>query len=171
MALRPRKDQPENTEKTIEINAQMQGTMSFKDPVNLKVNGNFNGTLEVRGTLTIGASAFVEAHITGENIIIAGKVRGDILAKKMLVMMPTAVVNGNISTPKLSIVEGALFQGRCQMMDDVMNLEEVAKYLEIEVPAILELANNGKIPANRSGENWAFDRSKIDSWAATGMVP
>ncbi len=170
MGLRNRKETPEVTEKTIEINAQMQGTLSFKDPVNLKINGNFNGTLESRGTLTIGSTAFVEAHITGDNIIIAGKVRGDILAKKMLVMMPTAVVNGNISTPKLSIVEGALFQGRCQMMEDVMNLEEVAKYLEIDSPAILELANSGKIPATRNGETWNFDRSKIDSWAATGMV-
>jgi excisionase family DNA binding protein len=170
MGLRNRREQPEAAEKTIEINAQMQGTLSFKDPVNLKINGNFNGTLETRGTLTVGSSAFVEAHITGENIIIAGKVRGDVLARKMLVLMPTAVVSGNISTPKLNIVEGALFQGRCQMMEDVMSLEEVAKYLEIETPAILELANNGRIPAARNGENWSFDRSKIDNWAATGMV-
>src|SRR5437667_12736454 len=86
----------ETEEKSIEINAKMQGTMSFKDPVNLKVNGNFNGTLEVRGTLTIGPSAFVEAHITGDNIIIAGKVRGDIIAKRMLVLMPTGVLTVNI---------------------------------------------------------------------------
>lgn len=170
MLNRNRKETPESVEKTIDINAQMQGTLSFKDPVNLKVNGNFNGNLETHGTLTVGASAFVEAHIVGDNIIIAGKVRGDIIAKKMLVLMPSAVVNGNISTPKLNIVEGALFQGKCQMMDDVMNLDEVAKYLEIEIPAILELANSGKIPVVKSGENWTFDRSKIDNWAATGNV-
>src|SRR4051812_20461290 len=99
----------ESSEKTIEINAQMQGTLSFKDAVNLKVNGNFTGTLEVKGTLTIGSAAHVEAHITGDNIIIAGKVRGDIIAKKMLVLMPTALLTGNISTPKLNIVEGAIF--------------------------------------------------------------
>jgi len=171
MAFRGRKESSsEPIEKTIEINAQMQGTLSFKDPVNLKVNGNFNGTLEIKGTLTIGASAFVEAHINGENIIIAGKVRGDVIAKKMLVLMPSAVVNGNISTPKLNIVEGALFQGKCQMMDEVMNLDEVAKYLEIDSPSILELANSGKIPASKNGDTWSFDRSKIDSWAASGMV-
>lgn len=170
MGLRNRRDIPESTEKTIEINAQMQGTLTFKDPVNLKINGNFNGTLEVRGTLTVGSTAFIEAHINGENIIIAGKVRGDIVAKKMLVIMPSGVLNGNISTPKLNIVEGALFQGRCQMMDETMNLDEVSKYLEIELPAILELANNGKIPANKAGDNWTFERTKIDTWAATGMV-
>ena len=160
----------EEMEKTIDINAQMQGTLSFKDPVNLKINGNFKGTLEVRGTLTIGGSAFVEAHISGDNIVIAGKVRGDIIAKKMMVLMPTAVLTGNISTPKLNIVEGAVFQGRCQMMDDLLNVDELANYLEIEAPAIISLANAGEIPATKNGEQWTFERSKIDSWAATGKV-
>ncbi|MDP2654510.1 MAG: polymer-forming cytoskeletal protein [Candidatus Omnitrophota bacterium] len=167
---RGRREINEQDEKSIEINAKMQGTLSFKDPVNLKINGNFNGTLEVRGTLTIGSTAFVEAHITGDNIIIAGKVRGDIFAKKMLVLMPTGVLTGNIVTPKLNIVEGAMFQGKCQMMEDVLNIEELSRYLEIETPAIVELANNGKIPANKDGDNWTFERSKIDSWAANGKI-
>jgi len=169
MSLRGKKESSE-PEKKIEINAQMQGTLSFNDPVNLMVNGNFNGTLEVKGTLTIGGSAFVEAHIAGENIIIAGKVRGDIIARKMLVLMPTAVLTGNISTPKLNIVEGAIFQGQCQMMEDLMNIKEVAKYLEIDLPSILELADAGKIPASKAGDEWAFERSKIDSWASTAKI-
>ncbi len=160
----------DHEEKTIEINAQMQGTLSFKDPVNLKINGNFNGTLECRGTLTVGHTAFVEAHVTGENIIIAGKVRGDIIAKKMLVLMPTATLTGNISTPKLNIVEGAIFHGKCQMVEDILNIDEVAKYLEIDMPAIIELAGNGKIPGIKNGDSWTFERSKIDSWAAAGRV-
>jgi len=169
MALRPRKPE-EQPEKTIDISAQMQGTLSFKDPVNLKVNGNFNGTLEVRGTLTIGTEATVEAHITGDNIIIAGKVKGDIIAKKMLVLMPTASLHGNISTPKLNIVEGAVFCGQCQMVEDLLNIDEVARYLEIEVPTIMELANKGGIPAQRSGDDWFFERNKIDSWATTAKI-
>lgn len=170
MALLSRREVTEPEEKTIEINAQMQGTLSFKDPVTLRINGNFNGTLETRGTLTIGNAAFVEAHITGDNIIIAGKVRGDVIAKKMLVLMPTAVLSGNISTPKLNIVEGAVFHGQCQMMEDILNIDEVAKYLEIDMPAILELADAGKIPAVRSGDTWTFERSKIDTWAVTGKI-
>ena len=173
MGLRDRKDfggGRETEEKSIEISAHMQGTMTFKDPVNLKINGNFNGTLETRGTLTIGSAAFVEANINGDNIVIAGKVRGDIVAQTMLVLMPTAVLTGNITTPKLNIVEGAVFQGRCQMMDNFLDLDAVAKYLEIDTPSILELANSGKIPAVRNGEIWKFERDKIDNWAASGRV-
>jgi len=157
-------------DKAIDINANMQGTLSFKDPVNLKINGNFNGTMECRGTLTIGSTASVDAHIIGDNIVIAGKVRGEIIAKKMIVMMPTAVLNGNISTPKLNIVEGAIFQGKCQMLDEFLDVDELSKYLEIESSSILELAKSGKIPAARNGDNWRFERSRIDEWIAAEKV-
>ena len=165
-----RKPQKEEDNKTIEINAQMQGTLVFNDAVNLKINGNFSGKLETKGTLTIGNTASVEANITGDNIVIAGNVKGDIAANKMLVLMPTAVLKGNISTPKLNIVEGAVFQGNCQMMEGLLNIDEVAKYLEIDIKEIEDLANSGKIPATRNGDKWKFERVKIDQWAATGRV-
>ncbi len=170
MALRDRRDIRETPEKVIEINAKMQGTLSFKDPVNLKITGRFEGTLEVKGTLTIGDTASVEAHINGENVVIAGKVKGDVIAKKMLVLMPTAVLSGNISTPKLNIVEGAVFQGNCRMFEEILDVEDLAKYLELEAPAIVELASSGKIPATRMGDSWKFERSRIDEWASMEKV-
>lgn len=157
-------------EKVIEINAQMDGTLAFADPVNLKINGRFSGKLDTRGTLTIGSTAQVDAHISGDNIIVAGKVKGNVIAKKMLVLMPSAVLNGDITTPKLNIVEGAVFQGKCQMFDDVLSAEDLAQYLEIDTPAIIELAATGKIPAVKDGEQWRFERVKIDQWAALGKV-
>ncbi len=156
--------------KTIEINAEMQGSLSFNDAVNLKINGQFTGSLNTKGTLTIGQTASVEANITGDNIIVAGKIKGDVTAHKMLVLMPTATLKGNISTPKLNIVEGALFQGNCQMIEESLNIEEVSKYLEIDLPEIERLADNGKIPAMRNGTQWRFDRNEIDNWATTGRV-
>ena len=170
MALRDRKNPIETDQKVVEINAKMQGTLSFKDPVNLKINGRFNGTLDVRGTLTIGETASVDAHITGENIVIAGTVKGDIIARKMLVLMPTGVLNGNISTPKLNIVEGAIFQGKCQMLEDYLDINELAKYLALDLPAVTELASSGKIPATKAGDTWRFERKKIDEWAASEQV-
>lgn len=167
MAFREKK---ETGEKVVEITADMHGSLSFKDPVNLRINGRFDGTLETRGTLTIGETGTVDAHITGENIVVAGKVKGDVTAKKMLVLMPTAVLNGNISTPKLNIVEGAVFQGKCQMLEDYLDVEGVAKYLELDSSSISELANSGKIPAARNGNSWRFERAKIDAWAASEKV-
>lgn len=169
----------EEENKSIDINAEMQGSLIFREPVNLKINGQFKGTLDTKGTLTIGSTAQVEANINGENIIIAGKVTGDVLANKMLVLMPTAVLRGNIITPKLNIVEGAMFQGRCQMqggtllnpdVENLLNIDEVAKYLEIDLNEIERLANTGKIPGTKSGNTWKFERTQIENWAASGKL-
>ncbi len=162
------KETPE--EKVIEINAQMDGSLAFKDPVNLKINGHFSGKLDTKGTLTVGASACVDAHVQGENVIIAGKVKGNVTAKKMLVLMPTAVLAGDICTPKLNIVEGAVFQGHCRMLEEFMNVDDLAQYLEIDITAIEELAATGKIPALKEEQSWKFERSKIEQWAAAGRV-
>jgi len=176
MALRKLK-QPEvnhsDNDKTIEINAQMQGSLTFKDPVNLRINGDFSGDLNTRGTLTIGAGGNVEANINGDNIIIAGRVNGDIRANKMLVLMPTARLVGNIVTAKLNIVEGAIFQGNCQMnegSDSLLDLDEVAKYLEIDIKEIEEMATSGKIPATRTGSSWRFERDQIENWISSVRV-
>lgn len=165
-----KKDNPIIDEKNIEINAQMQGNIVFNDPVSLKINSHFSGSLTTKGMLTIGQDAVVEANIIGDNIIIEGQVKGDVTAYKMLVLMPTAFLAGNIATPKLNIVEGAIFQGSCQMREDYLNIDEVAKYLEIDLTEIEKLANSGKIPGIKAGNTWKFDRSQIDQWASTGQM-
>jgi len=156
MAFNRKEHKESSEEKTVEINAQMEGSLTFADPVNLKIHGRYTGKLDTRGTLTIGQTAQVDANIIGENVIIAGKVKGNCTAKKMLVLMPTAVLHGEISTPKLNIVEGAIFQGHCHMLEDILSIDDLAQYLEIEIPAILELAATGKIPAFKEGDNWKF---------------
>ena len=78
MALGRRAVKEEHSDKSIEINAQMQGSLSFNDPVNLKINGEFTGSLSAKGTLTIGNNGIVNANISGDNIVIAGRVNGDI---------------------------------------------------------------------------------------------
>ncbi len=162
--------QDEQQDRVIEISAQMQGDLSFKDPVNLRINGQFSGRLDCFGTLTIGQTAIVDANIIADNIVIAGKIKGNVIARKMLVLMPTANLIGDITTPKLNIVEGALFQGRCQMQEDYLTVDDLAQYLEIENEAIIDLAVEGKIPAIKEGDQWRFERSKIESWASSGKV-
>jgi excisionase family DNA binding protein len=178
-----RKTQREETEdsKVVEISAEMQGSLYFKDPVNLKINGNFSGNLDTRGTLTIGNTAKVIANIKGDNIVVAGKIKGDITAKKMLVLMPTAVLEGNINAPKLNIVEGAIFQGNCSMKsegyatagfgaNDLLDITEVSKYLEIDIAEIEALANSGKIPGRKEGGTWKFERAAIDKWVSSEQI-
>jgi len=157
-------------EKILDVDASMQGSLIFKDPLNLRINGKFEGTLETRGNLTIGQAAVVLADIVGDNIIIGGKVKGRVTAKERLTLLPTAIVEGDLYPAKLNIAEGAILEGHCSMLHDFLNAEELARYLEVDLNSIMEWANSGRMPAQKEGGGWKFERKAIDSWVASGKV-
>ena len=177
MGIRDRKHE---SARALDLDASMQGSLVFKDPVNLRINGRFEGTLNTMGNLTIGENAVVNADITGESIIIAGKVHGNIHAISELKIVAPATVIGDIKTPLLSIAEGAVFEGHCRMVSRnsadsqsrlaVMTHEELATYLEVDAAMILDWVNMGKLPGTRDGDVWKFDRTKIDEWVAAGKI-
>lgn len=49
-------------------------------------------------------------------------------------------------------------------MNEIMNIEEVAKYLKLKPQTIYAWAQQGKIPAAKLGKEWRFRRSLIDLW-------
>ncbi len=157
-------------EKILDVDAAMQGTLNFKDPVNLRINGKFEGELDTRGNLTIGSSAMIFADITGDNIIVGGRIKGKIIARERLTLLPTAIVEGDIEPAKLNIAEGAILEGSCSMLRDFLNSEELARYLEVDLDSIFEWVNSGKVPGTKEGEEWKFERKAIDSWIADGKI-
>jgi len=109
-------DKPEAEGKLIDIETGIQGNVKFNGPINLRINGHFEGELEAKkGTLIIGEKADVKAKtIKGENINILGKVRGDIICTR-LELSKSARVIGNIEVSTLVVGEGAALKGKCQM--------------------------------------------------------
>ena len=157
-------------DKILDVDASMQGSLAFKDPVNLRINGKFEGTLETRGNLTVGSSALVLADIVGDNIIIGGKVKGRITAKERLTLLPSAIVDGDIFPARLNVAEGAIFEGKCSMLHDFLSSEELARYLEVDINSVMEWANSGKMPGIKEGSEWKFERKAIDTWVASGKI-
>src|SRR3989338_4652729 len=159
-------------DKILDVDARMQGTIVFKDPVNLRINGSFEGKLETCGSLTIGENANVRADIQGDKIIIAGKVTGDLTASESISLIPPAVVQGNVQTPVLSIAEGAVLEGQLHMLGKqasegggkTLSLRDVAQYLEVEAKVVEEWANQKKIPAEFQQGEWKFNRVAIEKW-------
>lgn len=169
MGLRGRKDAVQQ-EHTIDVDAAMQGSLIFKDPVNLRIQGKFEGTLEVKGSLTISNTAFVNARIKGENITISGRVKGDIDAESKIELQDRAVVEGNIRTPRLIVSDGAIFQGNCLMIGDVLSVLDLARHLEIDEDTVVDWADSGKIPGFKEGDEWRFERKRIEDWVAAGKI-
>jgi len=130
----------------------------------LRINGKFEGSLTTRGSLTVGPAASVIADIVGEKIIVAGKVKGNIKATTSLILKASSHVDGDISAPRVSIEEGAVFNGRCRMSNGKLSLPELSDYLAIEPEKIREWVSSGKIPAQREGVELFFDRREVELW-------
>lgn len=166
-------------DKILDVNASMQGTLRFDDPVNLRISGNFEGTLDTKGKLMVGDKATIKANITGEYISISGDVRGNIKATSLLELQSTARLSGDIESPLLIVKEGAVLNGSIKMSalkddgarrGDWMNVDQLGKYLEVESEKVVEWAENNLLPATSEAGEWVFDRTKVDQWIAEGKV-
>lgn len=52
-------------------------------------------------------------------------------------------------------------------MEKLMTLEEVADYLRLSKDTVYRLANTGKLPASKVGNQWRFRRGDVDEWLDT----
>ena len=50
--------------------------------------------------------------------------------------------------------------------DKLLNVKQVAQYLQLKESTIYSWAQDGKIPAIKIGRTWRFRRSDLDSWLA-----
>ena len=48
--------------------------------------------------------------------------------------------------------------------DEVMTIDEVARYLRVAPSTVYRQAREGRIPARRVGHRWRFSRTAIDRW-------
>jgi cytoskeletal protein CcmA (bactofilin family) len=103
------------------------------------VNSNFKGDMDTKGTLRIdgtmdgnvtadwvilGEKASLKGNIAARGIIIGGKVEGNLKAKEIIEVKSKGQVSGDISTTKLSIVEGAVFNGKAFMEKEESKIVE-----------------------------------------------
>jgi excisionase family DNA binding protein len=171
---RQKPDEP-GTEKWLEVDASMTGTLAFKDPVNLLINGRFEGTLDTKGNLLIGEKADVKATIKGEAVTVGGNVTGNITATGRVEFLSTARMNGKVVSRRIIMHEGAVLQGMLDMAAERtdtpwMSVEELARYLEVDASTVSQWAQAGRLPGQREDGQWKFERSKIEEWLAQERI-
>jgi cytoskeletal protein CcmA (bactofilin family) len=92
-----------------------EGTLSSKEGI--RIEGIVRGRIDCDASLVIGTTGKVDAEIVAESLLIAGEVTGStITAKKHLEITASGKVYGDISTAKILIGQGAVFEGKCQMI-------------------------------------------------------
>lgn len=81
----------------------------------IRIDGTLRGTLDCQGRVIIGASGHVDGTITCINAVIEGRFDGKLKVTEILNVKETAIINGDITTDKLLVQNGAVFNVTCAM--------------------------------------------------------
>ena len=78
----------------------------------LVIEGRVEGTIHLGDNrVTVGRNGHAAAHITAREIVVMGKVRGNITATDRVDIRAEGAVIGDLSAPRISIEDGAFFKG------------------------------------------------------------
>jgi cytoskeletal protein CcmA (bactofilin family) len=94
-------------------------TLTFKGELSadedLILFGRVEGTIKHSESLTVGAGGVVIGDVRARVITVKGTVEGDLEATDSIVVSPTANVIGDLEAPRVSVLDGATFNGSVRM--------------------------------------------------------
>ena len=82
----------------------------------LEIDGQVEGTVNLKNhQLTIGPNGNLKAEVTAKNIVVIGKVTGNLVAAERIEVQATGIVDGDVQAPRLNVQEGAVLNGSIDM--------------------------------------------------------
>jgi len=92
--------------KSLFIKGEITGSES------LYIDGKIEGTINLPGNrLTVGRNGQVNAAITAREIVVLGKVKGNVSATDRVDIRAEGALTGDVSAARISIEDGAFFKG------------------------------------------------------------
>ena len=90
---------------------EFKGALAFSGE--LELHGRLEGTIESEGgALTVGEQALIKAEIKVNDVLIYGKVQGNIFATGRIELRGKAEVYGDLHSNRLAMDDGVVFVGR-----------------------------------------------------------
>ena len=108
------KNRPESGITLIATNCEINGDVLFSDQ--LQVNGTVNGNILAQdgsgASVTISEKGRVVGEVRVPNVIVNGKVEGDIYADKHIELAANAEITGNVYYNLIEMVKGSCVEGK-----------------------------------------------------------
>src|SRR5262245_10693503 len=117
-APKPIPQHPVGFETVLGAGSSMEGSLTTKG--NVRLDGDFTGTLDIKGNVLVGETAKITANIDARNISIAGAVRGNVTGNKVQ-LLRTGRIWGDITANALTTEEGAFIDGKITMKSHEAN--------------------------------------------------
>ena len=130
-------------------NLIIDGIVSGSD--NIIAMGSINGEVELSGDIKIGDTSKISGNIHAGKIFVSGFIEGTLFASERISLEKTAKMKGVIIAKRLSVEEGAVFDGEARMSGDsesdnlLKNNENINSFKELRknTPAeVIEEAND-----------------------------
>jgi cytoskeletal protein CcmA (bactofilin family) len=81
----------------------------------LRIDGDFTGVIRTKGKVLVGKNGRAECTLNAGTVVVGGVLRGEIFSTDKVIILSTGLVLGNITTPRLIIEEGVIFNGSCKI--------------------------------------------------------
>ena len=96
-----------NSDVEIKGNLRFAGELTFE--------GKLDGEIHTDGTLNLGDGAVINGNINAANVVVRGKINGNIVAKEKIDIKAKTELFGDIRSAKLAIEEGVTFVGKTEV--------------------------------------------------------
>jgi cytoskeletal protein CcmA (bactofilin family) len=106
------------TSGTNSLNSLVQGTMvegTVTSDSDIRVDGMIKGKLICKAKVIIGSSGTIEGEVKCRSAVVEGTFNGSIVVDELLNIRESAKISGEISTNKLIVQSGAVFNVACNM--------------------------------------------------------
>lgn len=100
----------------ISDNIVFEGKISGSGKISIR--GTVKGEIKSLGTVLVDTIGTVEGPICGEDVIVAGKVIGNIMGTNQVKLESTGSIIGDVTTKSLVILSGGQFNGTSIMLKD-----------------------------------------------------
>ncbi len=101
------------TKNVLNSDVEIKGNLKFSGE--LTFEGKLEGEINTDGTLHLGDSAVINGSINATNVIVRGKINGNITAKDKIDIKAKTELFGDIKASKLVIEEGITFVGKTEV--------------------------------------------------------
>jgi cytoskeletal protein CcmA (bactofilin family) len=124
----PHKETPKATEqykadvghigKSVQIRGELTGSED------LYLDGAIEGTIDLRDhSLIIGPNGKIKAGITARDLVVHGKVEGNVTATGRVELRKSCTLIGDVSTQRIVIEDGAFFKGAIDIKEKTLIAE------------------------------------------------
>ena len=88
---------------------------SLQADKDIRIDGTLIGTLNCKGKVIIGPTGYISGDVQCENAVIEGRFEGMLMVSDVLHVKETARVEGDVTTQKLVVQPGSIFNVKCKM--------------------------------------------------------